>query len=87
MYITTSSALSTGLALTFIFHSEPFNFLYSLNDFTALLLFLPSLFTEFKLELVNGVLKLVDGKLELVDGELVDSKLDGNTISVKILNR
>ena len=49
---------------------------------------------EFKLELFNGELELmegklelVDGKLELVDGELVDSGLDGSTISVKILNR
>lgn len=80
--------MSTGLTLTFLFHSDPLNFLYSLNDFIPLLLFPLSLKLELvdgklKLELVDGelTLKLVDGELELVHGEL---KV-GHNVSVKIL--
>ena len=80
MKITTSSAFSFSLTLTFLSHSLPFNFLYSLNDFTALLLLLPLFlvdeFPTFGFELVD--VELVDAELvgaELVDAELVDAEL------------
>ena len=85
--------MSTGLTLTFLFYSDPLNFLYSLNDFILLLLFPLLLFPlslklelvdcKLKLELVDGelTLKLVDGELEFVHGEL---EVEHN-VSVKIL--